>query len=98
MDRAQAIDWLRSVGRNASARDWALGETIYITIGEPQLHQGVKAFPGAVYLRPAQSGGWDLIDFAHGRAESVEWHGDLASAARAAHDYIARQELTSRPL
>lgn len=28
MDRAQAIVWLRSVGRNASARDWTLGETI----------------------------------------------------------------------
>ncbi len=33
MNRDEAIAWLRSVGRNAGARDWVMGETIFVTIG-----------------------------------------------------------------
>lgn len=60
-ERKQAIAWLRSMGRNAKARDWAMGKTIVITIREPEMVRGIQAYPGAVYLYPAEAGGWNLL-------------------------------------
>ena len=88
MQREGAIAWLRSVGRNA--RDWGMGETILITVGEPTTVDGITVYPGAVYLCPIAGGAWKLLDCdPAGRAETYE---DLESAARGAHQYVACKE------
>ena len=96
MDRDEAIAWLRSVGRNASARDWVLGKTIVITVGEASKLGGIEVYPSAVYLYPTDSGGWNLYDLE--QPDPAAAFEDLESAARAAHEYIGRLEraLTER--
>jgi hypothetical protein len=90
MNREQAIAWLRSVGRNASARDWAFGATIFVGVGEPTLKDGITSFPGAVYLYPAADGSWNLLDCdVPDPAKSYE---NLESAVRGADEYVARKE------
>jgi hypothetical protein len=94
MTRKDAIAWLRAMGRNASARDWALGETIAITIGEPSMAGEVEVYPGVVYLCPAGDGTWRLRDF--GVFDPEESYDDLESAIRGAHDYVGRRERDGR--
>src|SRR5262245_14630933 len=89
MTRDEAIARLRSMGRNASARDWALGETIVVTIREPSKDFS-QVYSGAVYLYPDKDGTWKLIDF--GRLNTEEGYDDLESAIHGAHEYIGRRE------
>ena len=89
MTRDEAIARLRSMGRNASARDWALGETIVITIGEPS-NDELQVYPGAVYLAPAGDGTWKLIDF--GLPNSETSYDDLESAIHGAYEHVGRRE------
>jgi hypothetical protein len=89
MTRGDAIAWLRSMGRDARARDWALGKTIVIPIGEPEGE--IEVYPGAVYLYPAEDGTWRLRDF--GVVEAAESsYDDLEAAIHGAHEYIGRRE------
>jgi hypothetical protein len=90
MKRDEAIAWLRSVGRNASARDWSMGETILITVGEPTIFDGITVYPGAVYLYPVAAGRWNLLDC--GLPNPAEAYEDLESAVCGAHQYVARKE------
>lgn len=94
MDREQAIAWLRSVGRNARARDWSLGKTIVITVGEPDAADGIPVYPGAVYLYPAEEGAWNLLDL--DLPDPAAIYADLESATLAVHEYVARKELAMR--
>ena len=94
MDREQAIAWLRSMGRNAKARDWVKGETIVITVGEPETNDGIDAYPGAVYLYPAQEGAWNLLDL--DLPDPAATYADLESATLVVHEYVARKELARR--
>jgi len=89
MQREQAIAWLRSVGRNASARDWGMGETILITVGEPTTVDGILVYPSVVYLYPVAGGAWALLDC--DLPDPAETYEDLKSAARGVHDYLARR-------
>ena len=90
MDREQAIAWLRSVGRNASARDWAMGKTIAITVGEPTIDREITVYPGAVYLYPTTNGAWSLYD--GDRSDPAESYANLESAISGAHAYIGRKQ------
>jgi len=90
MNRAQAVAWLRSVGCNAEARDWAMGQTIMITIGKPQVVKDIAIYAGIVYLYPFKAGGWNLLDYSQRGAEVH--YDDLESAVRGAHEYVARIE------
>lgn len=89
MNRKKAIAWLRSVGRNASARDWALGETILITVGDAKTANGIAVYLGVVYLYPDDDK-WHLLDC--DRPDPAESYEDLASAMLGVHDYVARKE------
>ena len=89
MLRDEAIAWLRSVGRNASARDWAMGETILITVGGPRTVDGITVYPGAIYLYPLEGGGWNLLDC--DLPDPAETYDDLESAVHGAHEYVARK-------
>jgi hypothetical protein len=89
MNRDEAIAWLRSVGRNAGARDWVMGETIFVTIGEPTPGE-IPVYPGAVCLYPTTAGAWELCDF--GRHDPPLAYSNLESAVHGAHDYVARRE------
>jgi hypothetical protein len=90
MDREEAIAWLRSVGRNASARDWVMGKTIVITIGEPTTHGEITVYPSAVYVYPAMNGAWNLYE--PGLLDPAETYDSLESAVRGAHEYVGRKE------
>jgi hypothetical protein len=92
MHREEAIAWLRSVGRNASARDWSMGETIRITVGDPATIDGITVYPGVVYLYPTASGAWNLLDC--DMPDPVETYADLEAAAHGAHQYVARKEIS----
>jgi hypothetical protein len=94
MDRKQAIAWLRSMGRDAKARDWGLGETIVVPFGEPALAQGIPIYPGAIYLYPTDSGAWNLRDF--GVNEEETSYESLELAVHGAHEYVARRERALR--
>jgi hypothetical protein len=80
-------------GRNASVRDWSMGETILITVGDPTTAHGITVYPGVVYLCPLASGGWSLLDC--DLPDPAETYEDLDSAARGAHQYVARKESSS---
>jgi hypothetical protein len=82
------------MGRNANARDWVMGQTIVITVGEADAVGEISVYPGAVYIVPTESGGWSLFD--GGVYDPAETFGDLESAARAAHERVARQEVARR--
>ena len=105
MTRAEAIDWLRSVGLNASARDWAMGETIVITIGEPEMAGDIKVYPsGAVYVCPEAGQRWTLLDcyFQNSRSRVPDFdirqrYSDLASATKAAREYVEHVEADPLP-
>lgn len=100
MTRSEAIDWLRSVGLNASARDWALGETVLITVGQPDQVGAITVYPkGVVYVCPEADGRWVVIDcgWQDGRSRVAGFdltrrHADLSSAVHAARDYVTRVE------
>jgi hypothetical protein len=92
MQREEAIAWLRSMGRNASARDWVLGETILITVGEPTTADGITVYPGVVYLYPIASGAWNLLDCDPNLPNPAETYDNLEVAARGAHEYVASKE------
>ena len=94
MNREQAIAWLRSVGHNAAARDWSLGATIAITVGEARVADGISVYPGMLYLYPAESGGWNLLDLS--LPDPAMRFADLESAVHGAHEYVARKEATLR--
>jgi len=68
-----------------------MGETILITVGEPTISSGIKAYPCVVYLYPEANGAWSLLDcdLPGPVAESYE---NLESAVRGAHEYVARKE------
>jgi hypothetical protein len=95
MDREQAIAWLRSVGRNAHARDWSFGKTIAITVGEPNAADEIKLYPGIVYLYPTDTSAWNLLDLE--LSDPAARYEDLESAARGVHEYVARKEAALRP-
>lgn len=82
------------MGRKANSRDWAMGKTIVITVGEPQEVDDIKVYPGVVYLYPTASGTWNLLDL--DLPDPAETYGDLESAAYGAHEYVARKELARR--
>lgn len=90
MNREDAISWLRSVGRNAYAREWAFGDTIGITVGEPTLANGISVYPSVVYLYPREGQEWALVDF--DLPDPAETFDSLERAARGAHEYVARKE------
>lgn len=85
---------VRSAGRTARARDWALGETILVLYDEPNISEDIAAWPGAVYRYPAENGRWNLYDT--GVLDPAESDADLESACRGVLEYIARKELASR--
>jgi hypothetical protein len=90
MTREQAIEWLRAVGRKASARDWAMGKTILVLVGEPVGDGDLSVYPAALYLYPAPSGRWRLWD--RDVPDPAAEYDDLESAVRAAHEYVSRME------
>lgn len=101
MTRTEAIEWLRSVGMNAFARDWGMGETIAVTVDESQVHAGITYYPGGVvYVCPQAEGQWTLVDcyYLDGRSRVPEIKieessfPDLESAVYAAHDYVLQVE------
>jgi hypothetical protein len=100
MTRSEAIDWLRSVGLNASARDWAMGETVLITVGQPDHVDAIKVYPkGVVYVCPEADGRWFVIDcyWQDGRSRVAGFdlsqrYVDLSSAVQAARGYVMRVE------
>jgi hypothetical protein len=100
MTRSEAIDWLRSVGLNASARDWAMGETVLITVGQPNHVRDIEVYPkGVVYVCPEADGRWYVIDCSSQMGRSrvagfdlAQRYGDLSSAVHAARDYVMRVE------
>jgi len=100
MTQAEAIEWLRSVGLNASARDWALGETVLITVGQPDQVGAITVYPnGVVYVCPGADGRWLVIDcyWPDGRSrvagfDLTQRYVDLSSAIHAARDYVIRVE------
>jgi len=94
MNRDQAIAWLRSVGRNASARDWSFGATIAITVGEPTIAGEIIIYPSIVYLYPAADGAWNLLDC--DLPDPAETYENLESAVHSAHEYVARKERDNR--
>ena len=104
MTRTEAIEFLRSAGMTASARDWAMGKTIALTVGEQQVHAGITFYPGGVvYICPHSDGRWMLLDcyYQDGRARvpgisTGQSYPDLESAVYAAHDYVVQVE-TNRP-
>lgn len=91
MNRDEAIAWLQSVGKNASARDWALGETIAIPMGTPDTVGEITVYPGILYVRPLGDGRWELHDVS-GAFAITEAHADLESAVQAADTYVTRWE------
>jgi hypothetical protein len=96
MQREEAIAWLRSVGRNASARDWNLRETILIAVGEPTTADGITVYPGVVYLYPTASGAWNLLDLLdRDLPDPAETYENLEAAARGAH---TQQRFDSRTI
>jgi hypothetical protein len=95
VNREHAIAWLRSVGRNASARDWNMGETIVVFFGEPTTTtDGIVSYPGAVHLCPAAEGSWQLFDFSR-RDPVVRDYASLELAVIGAHEYIAAIEVVT---
>jgi hypothetical protein len=47
---------------NGCDRDWGMGETILITVGEPTTTAGITVYSSVVYLYPVAGGGWNLLD------------------------------------
>jgi len=100
MTRSEAIEWLRSVGLNASARDWVMGETVLITVGQPDNARDITVYPeGVVYVCPEADGRWIVIDcfWQDGRSRVAGFdlthrHADLFAAVHAARDYVMRVE------
>src|SRR5690348_4535626 len=86
--------WLRSMGRNADESDWGSGETIAVTIGDPEMVGDIEVYPGAVHLYPTDEGRWQLVDF--GRLDPPITYPHLESAMHAAHEYIGERELALR--
>jgi hypothetical protein len=94
MDREQAIAWLRSVGRIAHARDWVMGETIQLPVGEPEGTGDIQVYPGLLYLYPTPSGGWNLWNT--GGPDPTAEFPDLETAVAAAHEYAVQMERALR--
>jgi hypothetical protein len=87
VDRDEAIERLRSVGVRASKRDWSLGETIAIPVGEPRDGGGITYYKDVLYLYPKASGSWGLLDVLSGNDRAS--YPDLASAVRGVLYYLS---------
>jgi hypothetical protein len=62
MGRDQAVEALQQMGFVARPRDWALGQTIFITVPELQFeHAGITGTRAAAYLWEAPEG-WRVWD------------------------------------
>lgn len=86
MDRDEAIQWLRSMGVDASKRDWSLGQGIFIPASPPRESSGITCYDSVFYLypHPAADGSWVFLRLADSQSETS--YPDLASAAKAAMD------------
>jgi hypothetical protein len=97
MTRDEAIAELRSRGINASARDWGMGATIRILLGERQIHEtphgNIEAYPAGIYVCP-DGEGWMLLDVA---CEPMAHFADLAAAVVGAREYVDTWERAKRP-
>lgn len=79
-----------------------MGQTILITVGEPDVSHDITFYPGGVvYVCPEADGSWTLLDCYHqdGRSRVAgvatgQPFSDLESAVYAAHDYIVQVERT----
>ncbi|MCC6739563.1 MAG: hypothetical protein IT452_11010 [Planctomycetia bacterium] len=94
------MDYLRSLGYLAEARDWAMGETVQVYWGEKLLGSGpsaMRCFASSLCIFPAD-GGWRLVEFSS-NCESPEAFPSLGSAVRATLEVIAgSRELRPVPL
>jgi len=85
MTRDEAVEYLNSRGLTAGTRDWSMGETVYVLMGEASNHGGITTYPGLLYLAPIEDGRW-AIDH-NGRF--VEIWPSLQEATKRAADYVA---------
>jgi len=85
VDREEAVKWLRSRGVNASHRDWALGASIAIPVGEPEESSGIPVYRNVFYLHPGPDESWEFLNCADGSALRYP---DLELAVRAAWETI----------
>lgn len=79
--RRDGIEYLEDHGIHASARDWALGETIF-AYQLPEEHRGITVWKNALCVAP-EVDGWFVEDVANPRAERQSFS-DLKSAC----DYV----------
>ncbi|HEY4179007.1 MAG TPA: hypothetical protein VGM90_19305 [Kofleriaceae bacterium] len=89
MQRAEAIEQLCAKGYHAKARDWSLGESILVPLGEPHVADGITTYARVLYLYPLDAGAWGLLDGAIAH-HPVETYADLAAAIIGVDAYAQR--------
>jgi hypothetical protein len=95
MTREEAIEWLRTMGVEAWKRDWSIGASIGIPVGEPRGGGGITCWDNILYLYPDREveGSWGLLlDLYH-----CVYYPDLETAVRAALQHLADLEKSSSP-
>lgn len=85
-NRAEGIEYLRSLGHDARARDWGMGATILIPLGEEDNSSSVSVWPGMLYIYPEDDCGaaWYVTDcnYVDRAYESLE------EACEGAHEFL----------